>query len=79
MMHYQICKILHDVIFLFTCLKRIFGIPFNLLYISSGNPKIYSLDLELMRKLNTGVGQSRLIPVYNRCPFCLVSSVNEEK
>lgn len=36
--------------------KRIFGIPFNLLYISFGNPKIYSLDPELMRKLNTGVG-----------------------
>ncbi len=33
------------------CLHRIFKIPLKLLYISSGNPKTYSLDLEFSKKI----------------------------
>ena len=45
-----------------SCLNRIFGIPFNLLYISSCNPKILNLDLEFSSK------KKERIPIFLR-PF----------
>ena len=62
-----------------TCLHRIFGIPFNLLYISFGNPKMFIIDLEFNQKIKTGIRKSSLMPVSKYRLFCVVTYANTKK
>lgn len=61
------------------CLHRIFETPLKLLRISFGNPKLFKLDLKLVRKEKTDIGKSDLMPVSKYRLFCVVSSANVKK